>query len=121
MMALLFVHIGASNRQLKKWKKAQLDHEFLLYCKMSDIVPNFVKFKLYRSSLYNSDFYRSSTRALLDIEINDKLKATHKLSSSVASLCSAFYSSLSYIDKIYVKTLLKKNVNNRDRMAVTDM
>ena len=90
----------------KKWKKAQLDHDFLLYCKMSDIVPNFVKFKLYRSSLYHSDFYKSSTRALLDLEINLKVKAIGRLSSSVTSLTTALYGSLSFVDGAYIKVLL---------------
>ena len=56
----------------KKLKKAELDHEFLLYCKMSNVTPNFIKFKLYRSSLYNTDFYRSATETLLDMEIKTK-------------------------------------------------
>ena len=95
----------------KKWKKAQLDHEFLLYCKMNDVVPNFVKFKVYRSSLYNSDFYRNATRSLLDLEIESKLKAINRLGASVASLSSALYGSLSYVDTVYIKTLLNKNIS----------
>ena len=95
----------------KKWKKAQLDYDFLLYCKMSEIVPNFVKFKLYRSSLYNSDFYRSSTLTLLDIEIKLKVKAIDKLSSSVTSLTAALYDSLSFVDGAYIKILLGRCVS----------
>ena len=75
----------------RKWKKAHLDHEFLLYCKMCDIVPNFVKFKLYRASLYGSDFYKSATRSLLDLEIDSKEKAIRRLSASVSSLSGVLY------------------------------
>ena len=78
---------------------------------MSNIVPNFVKFKLYRSSLYNSEFYRPSTSALLDLEIKLKVKAISRLSSNVSSLTSVLYGSLSFIDGAYVKILLGKLVS----------
>ena len=32
----------------KRLRKAELDLDFLLYCKMNHITPNFVKFKLYK-------------------------------------------------------------------------
>ena len=95
----------------RKWKKAKLDHDFLLYCKMSDIVPNFVKFKLYRSSLYNSDFYKSATRTLLDLEIDVKVKSVNRLSKSVSAFSAALCNSLSFLDSVYIKVLLNKNVN----------
>ena len=82
----------------KKHKKAELDHDFLMYCKMNNIVPNFIKFRLYRASLYNSEFYRSSCHALLDIELNFKTKALKRIGLSVSSLCSSFYPALSLLD-----------------------
>ena len=94
----------------KKWKKAQLDYDFLLFCKMSNVVPNFIKFKLYRSSLYNSEFYQSSTKTLLDIEINFKNKAIKRLEQQVSSLSTSFYDSLSFIDGLYFKSLVRRNI-----------
>lgn len=94
----------------KKWKKAQLDQEFLLYCRMNSIVPNFIKFRLYRSSLYNSEFYKSSTQSLLDIEINFKTQAIKRLTLSVSFLSTTFYDKLSLLDRLYIRTLLKKNI-----------
>ena len=96
----------------KKWKKAQLDYDFLLYCKMSNIVPNFIKFKLYRSSLYSSEFYKSCTQSLLDIEIDFKTKATKRLKLSVSTLSTSFYQSLSLIDGLYFRTLLKRTISS---------
>ena len=103
----IYRHLESS---IKKWKKAELDHDFLLYCKMSNIVPNFIKFKLYRSSLYNSDFYKSATQSLLDIEINFKTKSITKLKSSVLSLSDSLYDELSLFDRLYVKTVLNRTV-----------
>ena len=98
----------------RKWKKAQLDYEFLLYCRMCNIVPNFIKFKLYRSSLYNSEFYRSSTESLLNLEIDFKNKVIKRLGLTVSSLTATLYDSLSFIDGHYIKSLLKRNLSDLD-------
>ena len=95
----------------KKLRKAQLDHEFLLYCKMSYVTPNFVKFKLYRSNLYDSEFYRNATETLLNMEINVKSKAINRLQPQVTSLSIDFFASLSFLDKIYIRSLLEKNIS----------
>ena len=105
----LYRHLESSIRKLEK---AQLDHEFLMYCKLNNIIPNFVKFKLYRKSLYNSDFYRDSCVQLLDIEINFKSKAVERLQSRVSSLHASFYPTLSMLDSLYIKSLIKKNITN---------
>ena len=94
----------------RKLKKAKLDEDFLLYCSLNNIVPNFVKFKLYRSSLYDSDFYTAACRSLLDIELRHKAKNISRLETKVSSLCEDFYCNLSFLDKIFVQSLLRKNV-----------
>ena len=94
----------------KKWKKAQLDQDFLMYCKMNNIMPNFVKFKLYRASLYSSEFYKSSCLSLLNIELNLKSKAITRLKSSVTSLSNTLYSALSLLDGLYIKYVLRDNI-----------
>ena len=43
---------------VKKQRKADLDSEFLLYCQVNHVIPNFIKFKLYRQSLHHSFFIR---------------------------------------------------------------
>ena len=79
---------------------------------MSNVIPNFVKFKLYRSSLYNSQFYQSSTKSLLDIEINFKNKCVKRLEQQVLSLSTSFYDSLSFIDGMYFKSLISRNLRS---------
>ena len=66
---------------------------------------------MYRCSLYNSDFYRTSTRNLLDLEIKLKVKSINRLSTLVTSLTPVLYGSLSFIDGAYIKLLLGKSVN----------
>ena len=95
----------------KKWKKAELDHEFLMYCKMNNIVPNFIKFRLYRASLYNSEFYRSSCLSLLDIELNFKTKAHKRIGFSMSTLSGSLYPNLSCLDRLFIKSVIKENVS----------
>ena len=95
----------------KKWKKAELDHEFLMYCKMNNIIPNFIKFRLYRASLYNSEFYRSSCLSLLDIELNFKTKALKRIGLSMSTLSSSLYSTLSCLDRLFIKSVIRENVS----------
>ena len=78
---------------------------------MNNIVPNFIKFRLYRASLYNSEFYRSSCHALLDIELNFKTKALKRIGLSVSSLCSSFYPALSLLDRLFIKSVIKQNIS----------
>ena len=101
----------------RKLKKAQLDEDFLLYCSLNNIVPNFVKFKLYRASLYDSDFYTAACRSLLDLEMKHKAKFISRLVTKVSSLCNSFYCNLTLLDRIFVKSLLKKNVCKYDEQV----
>ena len=46
----------------ESWKKVErfrLDLEFLETCKSYNIIPKFVRFKLYKKSLHTADFSRS--------------------------------------------------------------
>ena len=95
----------------KKWKKAIEDEEFLLYCKLNNVIPNFIKFKLYRSSLYNTDFYASTVLSLLDMEIKHKSKCIQRLQTKVSELSDHFYSTLSVLDRIYCKNIIKENID----------
>ena len=56
------------------------------YCKCNHVIPNFIKFKLFRKSLYNSEFYQQAVLDLLEIEINHKNRKSHCLSQRVQDL-----------------------------------
>ena len=95
----------------KKSTKAKLDKEFLLTCKMNKIVPNFLKFKLYRKSLYSSDFYRTAVDTLLDNEIKYKDKQFNSLCKSNCLHMTKLKNSISYLDFNHIKIVLEKAVN----------
>ena len=63
----------------KKLTKANLDIDYLVKCKIYNIFPKFLKFKLYRKSLLSSQLYRSWQTKLLNSEINEKKQTTSKL------------------------------------------
>ena len=48
-----------------KLKKSEADREFLVLCKSYNVVPKFMKFKLYKKSLYSTPLYNSWTNKLL--------------------------------------------------------
>ena len=102
----------------QKLRKAQLDITFLLTCKMNNTVPNFVKFKLYRKSLYNSQFYHEATCNLLDNEIKFKEKVSKRLGDRVSALNSNLKTSLSYLDVIFIHSQLSSSVNTYSNKVV---
>ena len=97
---------------LKRSQKAQLDLDFLLYCRLNNITPNFVKFKVYRASLYHSEFYHEATRQLLDIEIKSKEKLIIKHKNTCNSLFNVIRDTVSFIDFIYAKSVLANSTNS---------
>ena len=99
-------------RITKKFRKAQLDLEFLQYCALNDTVPNFVKFKLYRSSLYNTQLYSDTTKRLLQMEIKVKEKLVDRNAKSCEHLCQLIQNSLSIVDTVIFKDLFNKNIND---------
>ena len=98
-------------KTVRRRHKAELDLDFLLYCHLNDIVPNFVKFRLYKSSLYATPFYDETTKKLLDMEINYKNKCIAKLTDKSHTLLTSVKSSLSLVDFMVFKYLLSKSVN----------
>ena len=63
----------------KKHVKACLDVEFLIKCKTFNVIPKFLRFKLYKKSLRSASFYRSWQTKLLNYEIICKKKDIKEL------------------------------------------
>ena len=94
----------------KKLEKAKLDLEYLQYCTLNNIVPNFVKFKLYKSKLYHTQFYADATKSLLNLEIVNKGKFISLHNNIVKNLKNHIFSVLSIVDLIIFKKLFNKNI-----------
>src|SRR5215469_1490602 len=107
-----FRRVEALKRRLLK---AELDLEFLTYCEVNNIIPNFINFKLYRKSLYQSEFYRSSVKRLLDLEIRFKSKRVEKLKKECLLTSENFFSKFGLVELIYLKSVIGKNVTSYER------
>ena len=88
-----------------------MDLDFLQYCSLNNIVPNFIKFKLYRSSLYHTQLYSDTTRQLLQMEIKLKEKQVDKQLKSYEHMYQLICNNLSIVDLILFKQLFNKNIN----------
>ena len=64
---------------LRRWEKARLDATFLERCLLYNVTPKFVRFKLYKSSLYKKKFYRDWQNFLLRNELALKNESVNTL------------------------------------------
>ena len=92
-------------RTTRRLRKAELDLHFLQYCRLNNVVPNFVKFKLYKASLYQTHFYEDATKNLLNMEINYKQKNVNKLNDLMNTLFDSVIEKLSFVDCFAFLTL----------------
>ena len=88
-----------------------MDLQFLNYCKLNNVTPNFVKFKLYRKALYNSDFYINSVKKLLNIEIRYKERRKGFISDDLASCMVSLSSKVSFIDFNSIQIFINREVS----------
>ena len=95
----------------KKLRKVELDIEYLQICKAQNIIPKFLRFKLYRKSLKSSSFYQAWQHKLLNHELNSKTKRKVELGSIVKQLKSTFVSSISYLDFIVINRFLQSYIS----------
>ena len=88
-----------------------MDLNFLYTCKLNCLVPNFVKFRLYKKSLYHFNFYHNATNELLNLEINQKEKISSRLQSRVLELQNSLKNNLSFLEIIYIHSCLSRYIN----------
>jgi len=67
----------------RKLLKAELDLDFLTKCKVYNIFPKFLRFKLYKKCLQSSNYYRSWQCKLLCNEIQFKRRTIRNLNSTL--------------------------------------
>src|ERR1700755_1209609 len=70
----------------KKSEKLKLELQFLRKCKAYEVIPKFIKFKLFTKRLYNSNLYKGFQFKLLLNEINFKKKISTKQITSLIKL-----------------------------------
>ena len=96
-----------------KVTKCNLDIHFLTLCKSYNIVPKFMRFKLYKNSLYRKKFYLNWQLRLLTEEINDNKQRLKKLKQKQLE-CEKQFNEVfvSIIDSVFLKNYICK-INSR--------
>lgn len=71
---------------ITKQTKATLDLKFLHACVAYNVFPKFLKFKLYKASLENTNEYRKFQQKLLENEIKQKKQLCDKLTNDANNI-----------------------------------
>ena len=92
----------------KKYEKITLDIEFLVKCKIYDVFPKFLRFKLHRRSLKSHHFYRAWQSKLLNKEISLKRRNKRNLTERLTEKRNSLNSVISKLDIILVDRHIQK-------------
>ena len=93
-------------------RKAELDLEFLLRCRDSNVIPNFLNFRVSSHYLKASLTYRQCQLKLLQEEIRHKKSDIRVLKKEFNSSHSSLQHEISFIDFAHVSSLFLRS-NNR--------
>ncbi|XP_057292667.1 uncharacterized protein LOC130621400 [Hydractinia symbiolongicarpus] len=86
-------------------QNVKLDLEFLESCKVNNVTPNFLNFRVANRNLRNSTAYRKCQLALLDDEIKTKRSRLRVLENTPEILKRSLSETLHYIDFLHITTL----------------
>ena len=108
-------------RQLEKnslkLEKNNCDLVFLKTCKAYNVMPKFLRFKLYNKRLHDSQLYKSWQCKLLNLEINSKSKHVINLENRCESLMIALKSLIRVFDFVILKNFINtKNEKELEKM-----
>ena len=92
----------------RKLEKSKLDLIFLSKCKTYDVVPKFLRFKLYRKALQSGQFYKSWQVKLLDFEMSQKTSQSHKLSANILEIKSIIQSKFTVFESYLINRTVTK-------------
>ena len=96
----------------KKLEKSRLDVSFLTKCKIYNVFPKFLRFKLYKQSLNSSQFYKAWQAKLLINELNCKRRAVSKFSELLEQEHVLLTAVLSPLDLIITQRHAKKVIGD---------
>ena len=95
----------------KNLEKKEQDLHFLRCCKTYDVIPKFLKFKLYRKSLNNSELYRKWQKKLLDLEIRTKEKEINEAKRKLVHCKENLKTLVSRLDLICLNRFIKNKID----------
>ena len=88
-----------------KFKKATLDSGFLYYCRNNNLIPTFLKFKLAKKMLANSDVYISYQEKLLRAEIEERKRVINEHKSHHYKLLTEIKQQVNPIDFAHISSI----------------
>lgn len=100
-------------KALFRLEKLKLDHRFLIQCKCYQVIPKFLRFKLYRRSLENSKLYKSYQFKLLNKEISTKSRCITKATKEASESLQAIQNSFSFFDFKCIRGWLQNHIEKR--------
>ena len=105
-------------KKVRRWEKlrtkmvkTELDMKFLNTCLIYNYVPRFMRFKLYKSSLYSSQWYKDKIKQLLHMEIKQKEKEHRKTIQETISLKKDLSSNLSIMVMLWLTNIVNTKMN----------
>ena len=101
-----------------KYEKINLDLKFLNRCKIYNVFPKFLRFKLYKKYLHTSTFYKAWQAKLLVNEIRTKKKALKDCKVKISELSSDIKNDFSLLDFITLSQKIKIELANHSRKIV---
>ena len=104
---------------LQKLDKAKLDVEFLHKCRIYNVFPKFLRFKLYKSQLYQTKFYESCQKKLLASEIKSKECTVRKLGDVLVSLSDELRSRFSWLNFALTCRFFKQRIDEKNEQTKT--
>jgi len=96
----------------KKLDKAKCDDEFLQSCLAYNVIPRFLRIKLYRRSLETSSLCKSWQMKMLRKEISSKQRTINEIQSKIDSLLNDIKSVMSPIDFSCMKLWIHRKQRN---------
>ena len=98
-----------------KNSKLKMDLDFLVKCKVYNMFPKFLRFKLYKKSLHSSKFYKSWQAKLLTQEISQKRKFIAENSTNLNIVLTGLQENISTLDFYVARYFLKKAISNYEQ------
>ena len=102
-------------QKFRKWERLRLkidkctcDQDFLNKCKIYNIFPKFLYFKLYDKNIYNSEIYLKFQHKLLSNEIKKKNKLLSRFKRDCSLLSNTLRQDLSFLDFHYLNFFITK-------------
>ena len=98
-----------------KVEKCRLDLEFLTECLNNQLMPNFLRIKLWKNDRRHKRAYKNFQRKLLELEIQNKIKEINRLKDTVNKCFEDLKRHINTIDTNHVKCFIQEQNSKKLR------